>query len=176
VANYRYAISRIPDGIAVRVLPRGAGHTKHDTVPRGSRSMSYAVRPRSGAWLASAGTAAKATNRPQRYISGTFARSPAGTRASQVSRAGPHAARRRRPTAGSAGPPTATRTAKLRAGCGSRPPQDAAGGFADPAARYSALMRRASSSWSSRMTMRQAASTGVPWSTSSRARAAMRSW
>jgi hypothetical protein len=42
--------------------------------------------------------------------------------------------------------------------------------------RSSSLMRRASSSWSSRMTMRQAASTGVPWSTSSRARAAMRSW
>jgi hypothetical protein len=57
------------------------------------------------------------------------------------------------------------------------PSQDAAAGFADPAARrYSALMRWASSSWSSRMTMRQAASTGVPWSTSSRARAAMRSW
>ena len=50
-------------------------------------------------------------------------------------------------------------------------------GFADSAARrYSALMRWASSSWSSRMTMRQAASMGVPWSTSSRARAAMRSW
>ena len=55
--------------------------------------------------------------------------------------------------------------------------QGAAGGFADSAARrYSALMRWASSSWSSRMTMRQAASMGVPWSTSSRARAAMRSW
>jgi len=36
-------------------------------------------------------------------------------------------------------------------------------GFADSAARrYSALMRWASSSWSSRMTMRQAASMGVP--------------
>ncbi|MGY3685066.1 hypothetical protein ACVWXU_008689 [Streptomyces sp. TE33382] len=42
--------------------------------------------------------------------------------------------------------------------------------------RYSALIRWASSSWSSRMTMRQADSIGVPWSTSSRARAAMRSW
>ncbi|MET4670585.1 hypothetical protein ABID94_003467 [Streptomyces sp. PvR018] len=40
----------------------------------------------------------------------------------------------------------------------------------------SALMRWASSSWSSRITMRQAASIGVPPSTSSRARAAMRSW
>lgn len=46
-----------------------------------------------------------------------------------------------------------------------------------PAARrYSALMRCASSSWSSRMTMRHAASIGVPLSTSSRARAAIRSW
>lgn len=44
------------------------------------------------------------------------------------------------------------------------------------ARRYSALMRCASSSWSSRMTMRQAASIGVPLSTSSRARAAIRSW
>ena len=53
--------------------------------------------------------------------------------------------------------------------------QAAAAGFAVQAARrYSALMRWASSSWSSRMTMRQAASTGVPWSTSSRARAAGR--
>lgn len=42
--------------------------------------------------------------------------------------------------------------------------------------RYSALMRCASSSWSSRMTMRHAASIGVPLSTSSRARAAIRSW
>jgi len=66
--------------------------------------------------------------------------------------------------------------AKLGASCGPGPSQGTAGGFADSAARYSALMRRASSSWSSRMTMRQAASTGVPWSTSSRARAAMRSW
>ncbi len=51
-------------------------------------------------------------------------------------------------------------------------------GDADDSAarRYSALMRWASSSWSSRMMMRQAASMGVPWSTSSRARAAMRSW
>lgn len=46
----------------------------------------------------------------------------------------------------------------------------------DAVRRYSALMRRASSSWSSRMMMRQAASMGVPWSTSSRARAAMRNW
>ena len=46
----------------------------------------------------------------------------------------------------------------------------------DAARRYSALMRWASSSWSSRMMMRQAASMGVPWSTSSLARAAMRSW
>jgi hypothetical protein len=69
-----------------------------------------------------------------------------------------------------------TRPAKLRASYGSWPSQDAADGFSDSAARYSALMRRASSSWSSRMTMRQAASMGVPWSTSSRARAAMRSW
>ncbi len=47
-----------------------------------------------------------------------------------------------------------------------------------PAGRLcsSSLIRRASWSWSSRMTMRQAASTGVPWSTSSRARAAMRNW
>jgi hypothetical protein len=67
--------------------------------------------------------------------------------------------------------------AKLRVSCGSWPSQEAGAGFSDSAARrYSALMRRASSSWSSRMTMRQAASTGVPWSTSSRARAAMRSW
>ena len=66
---------------------------------------------------------------------------------------------------------------KLRASCGSGPSQEAGAGFSDSAVRrYSALMRRASSSWSSRMTMRQAASTGVPWSTSSRARAAMRSW
>ena len=51
------------------------------------------------------------------------------------------------------------------------------GEFPDPAGRRcSALMRWASSSWSSRMTMRQAASMGVPWSTISRARAAMRSW
>jgi len=57
------------------------------------------------------------------------------------------------------------------------PSQAEAAGFADSAARrYSALMRWASSSRSSRMTMRQAASTGVPWSTSSRARAAMRNW
>lgn len=55
--------------------------------------------------------------------------------------------------------------------------QPAVVGFSDSAAwRYSALMRWASSSWSSRMMMRQAASMGVPWSTSSRARAAMRSW
>lgn len=53
----------------------------------------------------------------------------------------------------------------------------AACGFPDSAARrYSALMRWASSSWSSRMTMRQASSIFVPRSTSSRARAAMRSW
>ncbi len=39
-----------------------------------------------------------------------------------------------------------------------------------------ALMRWASASWSSRMMMRQAASSGLPWSTSSRARAASRSW
>lgn len=45
-----------------------------------------------------------------------------------------------------------------------------------PWVRSCSLMRWASSSWSSRMTMRQAASMGVPWSTSSRARAAMRSW
>ncbi len=45
-----------------------------------------------------------------------------------------------------------------------------------PRVRSSSLMRWASSSWSSRMTMRQAASMGVPESTSSRARAAMRSW
>jgi len=42
--------------------------------------------------------------------------------------------------------------------------------------RSPSLSRRASSSWSSRMMMRQAASIGVPESTSSRARAAMRSW
>lgn len=46
---------------------------------------------------------------------------------------------------------------------------------ASAARRCSALMRWASWSWSSRMMMRQAASMGVPWSTSSRARAAMRS-
>ena len=64
-----------------------------------------------------------------------------------------------------------------REALGAWPSQDEAVGFADSAARrYSALMRRASSSWSSRITMRQAASMGVPWSTSSRARAAMRSW
>ncbi len=58
-----------------------------------------------------------------------------------------------------------------------RSPQVAADGLDAPAARrYSALMRWASSSWSSRMTIRHAASIGVPWSTSSRARAAMRSW
>lgn len=57
------------------------------------------------------------------------------------------------------------------------PPQSESGGGADSAARrYSALRRWASSSWSSRMMMRQAASMGVPWSTSSRARAAMRNW
>ena len=56
-------------------------------------------------------------------------------------------------------------------------PQSEAGGASDAVLRrYSALMRWASSSWSSRMMMRQAASMGVPWSTSSRARAAMRSW
>ena len=75
------------------------------------------------------------------------------------------------------GQPAWAAAAKLPGSCGSQPSQSAAVGFADSAARrYSALMRRASSSWSSRMTMRQAASTGVPWSTSSRARAAMRSW
>jgi hypothetical protein len=42
--------------------------------------------------------------------------------------------------------------------------------------RSSALSRSASSSWSSRMMMRQAASRAVPASTSSRARVAMRSW
>lgn len=41
--------------------------------------------------------------------------------------------------------------------------------------RSCSLMRFASSSWSSRMMMRQAASTEVPWSTSSRARVASRS-
>jgi hypothetical protein len=67
--------------------------------------------------------------------------------------------------------------ARRRASYGSWLSQEAGAGFAGSAARrYSALMRWASSSWSSRMTMRQAASTGVPWSTSSRARAAMRSW
>jgi len=40
----------------------------------------------------------------------------------------------------------------------------------------SVLMRRASASWSSRMMMRHAASSGVPAATSSWARAAMRSW
>ncbi len=45
-----------------------------------------------------------------------------------------------------------------------------------PERRSSSLIRRASSSWSSRITMRQAASIGLPASTSSRARAAMRSW
>lgn len=43
-------------------------------------------------------------------------------------------------------------------------------------ARSCSLMRWASSSWSSRTMIRQAASTAVPASTSSRARAAMRSW
>jgi hypothetical protein len=59
-----------------------------------------------------------------------------------------------------------------------RPPSHAVVvGLADPAVRWcSALMRWASSSWSSRTMMRQAASMGVPRSTSSRARAAMRSW
>ena len=67
--------------------------------------------------------------------------------------------------------------APVRHATGPRPSQGAAGGFADSAARrYSALIRWASSSWSSRMMMRQAASMEVPWSTSSRARAAMRSW
>ena len=42
--------------------------------------------------------------------------------------------------------------------------------------RSCSLMRRASSIWSSRMMMRQAASMGVPWSTRSRARMAIRSW
>jgi len=42
--------------------------------------------------------------------------------------------------------------------------------------RSCSLMRRASSSWSSRMMIRQAASMGVPWLTRSRARMAMRSW
>jgi len=40
----------------------------------------------------------------------------------------------------------------------------------------SALIRRASASWSSRMMMRHAESSAVPWSISSRARAARRSW
>lgn len=62
-------------------------------------------------------------------------------------------------------------------GSTARPYQAAAFEFADLAARRcSALMRWASSSWSSRTMMRQAASMGVPLSTSSRARAAMRSW
>jgi hypothetical protein len=42
--------------------------------------------------------------------------------------------------------------------------------------RISALSCWASASWSSRMMMRQVASRGVPWSRSSRARAARRSW
>ncbi len=55
--------------------------------------------------------------------------------------------------------------------------QAVGGEVAEPAARrYSALIFCASSSWSSRTMIRQAASIGVPWSTSSRARAAMRSW
>jgi len=40
----------------------------------------------------------------------------------------------------------------------------------------SAMTRRASSSWSSSLMIRQAASNAVPWSTSSRTRAAIRSW
>jgi hypothetical protein len=42
--------------------------------------------------------------------------------------------------------------------------------------RCAVFWRWASCSWSSREMMRQAASTAVPWSTSSRTRAAMRNW
>ena len=42
--------------------------------------------------------------------------------------------------------------------------------------RRCSLIRRASASWSSKMMIRQAASSAVPWSTSSRARAASRNW
>ena len=80
-----------------------------------------------------------------------------------------------------AGPAADPRTSPSRSTGTERPAagksQAGVVGLADSAARrYPALMRWASSSWSSRMTMRQAASMGVPWSTSSRARAAMRSW
>ena len=88
--------------------------------------------------------------------------------------------RRSRPERLSSGQHAWAAAAKLAArggATGLSPSQVAAVGFGDSAARrYSALMRWASSSWSSRITMRQAASMGVPWSTSSRARAAMRSW
>ncbi len=50
------------------------------------------------------------------------------------------------------------------------------GPYRDRATGWCSLRRRASSSWSSRMMMRQAASSGVPWSHSSRARDARRSW
>ena len=47
----------------------------------------------------------------------------------------------------------------------------------EPPDRFSSsLIRSASVSWSSRMMMRHAASTAVPWSTSSLALAARRSW
>ncbi len=70
--------------------------------------------------------------------------------------------------------PFTRRTGSTRAGAGVRPD------FGHPCEVMprcsSALMRNASASWSSRMMMRQAASRGVPWSTSSLALAARRSW
>ncbi len=76
-------------------------------------------------------------------------------------------------------PGSSPSAARRRSGYGTRPRVQAEPALpADwlAARRYSALMRCASSSWSSRMTMRHAASIGVPLSTSSRARAAIRSW
>lgn len=166
-----------------RRQPRGSS-TRSSGLPRCSAPpvhLTDGEEPRAGARTAVRAQGAPCEPWPARPVP----RVRIGRRDSESRPPVRRSARRHRPRVSSGCRPGRTATPGPIGGCrlrtrrGSRPLEgvgQASALWPAPTSprRSSSLMRWASSSWSSRMMMRQAASMEVPWSTISRARAAIR--